>query len=277
MTTVHVTADPAEFKARAFPLLQADPVLNTALLSNTEDRIRGIINDPKPPAFLTLSKDGEVVGAVLCSQYRGISLGSLPDHLVPALVDTCTDLAPNPDLVEGTATAALRLAELLASGRGVEQIRATRLHKLGTFVAQKADGGSPRLAVQSDLDVLLPMITAYGQELGHALAIGQDEQWTRARIDRERIWVWERDGRIVSLVGHQNAVFAATRIGPVYTPPADRGHGYASALTAHVTQRILTSGSAACLFTDLANPTSNKVYAAIGYRPLADFVAYRLS
>jgi GNAT superfamily N-acetyltransferase len=273
------TTDPTEFKTTAFPYLQADPVLNSVLLTNTEDRIRGILHDPSPPVFLTIhADDDQVIGAVLCTDYRGINLGALPDDLIPALVDTCLELAPNPDLVEGTATAALRLAEQLAVRRGktVEQVRAVRLHKLGTFVEQKADGGSPRLAVPADLDRLVVMMGDYGRELGHSLAVGQDEAWTQARIDRERLWVWERDGRIVALVGHQNAVYGATRVGPVYTPPADRGHGYASALTAHVTSRILAGGSAACLYTDLTNPTSNKIYAAIGYRPLADFVGYGL-
>lgn len=276
--TVDATGDPAEFKARAFPFLQADPVLNSVLLTNTEDRIRGILHDPAPPVFLTIHDGDEVVGAVLCTAYRGFNLGGLPDEFVPALVDTCVELAPNPDLVEGTATAARRLADLLAVRRAktVEQVRATRLHKLGTFVEQKADGGSPRLAARGDQELLVGMIGEYGQELGHTLAVSQDEEWVRARISRERLWVWEHDDRIVSLVGHQNAVFGATRVGPVYSPPADRRHGYASALTAHVTKRILDSGSAACLYTDLTNPTSNKIYAAIGYQPLADFVGYGL-
>ena len=30
------------------------------------------------------------------------------------------------------------------------------------------------------------------------------------------------------------------------------------------------SGTRVCLFTDQANPTSNKIYAAIGYEPVVD-------
>ena len=278
-TTVRATGDPVEFKAAAFPLLQGDPVLNSVLLTNTEDRIRGILHDPAPPVFLTIhDKTDEVVGAVICTALRGIMLGALPDALVPPIVDACADLAPDPNAVEGTASAALLLAEFLAArnGKTVRHKRGTRLHRLEEFVEQKA-AGAPRLAVEVDAEALIPQFSAYGQELGHVLDHEQEEKWVRVRIALDRIWVWEDDGRIVSLVGHQNAVFGATRVGPVYTPPADRGHGYASALTAHVTQQILASGSEACLYTDLANPTSNKIYAAIGYRPLADFIGYELS
>lgn len=61
------------------------------------------------------------------------------------------------------------------------------------------------------------------------------------------------------------------RIGPVYTPPDRRRRGYASALTAATSQAELDKGRRFIfLFTDLANPTSNKIYRAIGYEPVID-------
>ncbi|WP_344111125.1 hypothetical protein [Kribbella alba] len=48
-TTVRARGCPAEFKATVFPFLQRDPVLNSVILTNTEDRIRGILHDPAPP------------------------------------------------------------------------------------------------------------------------------------------------------------------------------------------------------------------------------------
>ena len=66
-----------------------------------------------------------------------------------------------------------------------------------------------------------------------------------------------------------------TRIGPVYTPSAERGHGYASAVVAAASQAQLDEGLAFCfLFTDLANPTSNRIYQAIGYEPVTDVDAW---
>ena len=65
------------------------------------------------------------------------------------------------------------------------------------------------------------------------------------------------------------------RIGPVYTPPEQRGHGYASACTATLSQMMLDSGYRYCfLFTDLSNPTSNSIYQKIGYRPVIDIDRY---
>ena len=76
----------------------------------------------------------------------------------------------------------------------------------------------------------------------------------------------------VSMVGYHRPQYGVCRVGPVYTPPEHRRHGYAGALTVHVTAGILADGNQACLYTDLANPTSNKIYQQAGYRPVADFV-----
>ena len=63
----------------------------------------------------------------------------------------------------------------------------------------------------------------------------------------------------------------------VYTPPALRRRGFASALVAAVSAVGLASGKEVCvLYTDLANPTSNSIYQKIGYRPVCDWVDYAL-
>jgi predicted GNAT family acetyltransferase len=59
----------------------------------------------------------------------------------------------------------------------------------------------------------------------------------------------------------------------VYTPVDQRGHGYASACVAAVTARELAEPGRTCvLYTDLANPTSNGIYQAVGYRLLGEAV-----
>lgn len=62
----------------------------------------------------------------------------------------------------------------------------------------------------------------------------------------------------------------------VYTPPEQRGRGFASNCVAALSQRMLDGGYQFCtLFTNLANPTSNDIYQQIGYRSIADFNEYR--
>jgi predicted GNAT family acetyltransferase len=90
------------------------------------------------------------------------------------------------------------------------------------------------------------------------------------------VWLWEVDGEVVHLTGHSAPSFRVSRVGPVYTPAEHRGHGYAAALVAEVTDRILAVGDRACLFTDVDNPVSNGVYARIGYEPQTEMVRMEL-
>src|SRR5581483_2213413 len=78
--------------------------------------------------------------------------------------------------------------------------------------------------------------------------------------------LWEDGGEPVSLAGAGARTPNGARVGPVYTPPERRGRGYATSLTAELSQRLLDEGSRFCfLYTDLANPTSNAIYERIGY------------
>ena len=75
-------------------------------------------------------------------------------------------------------------------------------------------------------------------------------------------YIWE-DGTPVSMCQATGATPHGIRIGAVYTPPELRRRGYASALVAAVSQAELDRGRRWCfLFTDLANPTSNRIYQA---------------
>ena len=96
--------------------------------------------------------------------------------------------------------------------------------------------------------------------------------YRRKEADPDGAWlVWD-DGGPVSLAAYGNPTPSGIRVGPVYTPPELRGRGYATSLVAELTAERLAAGSAFCfLITDLSNPTSNVIYARIGYEPVADW------
>ena len=184
--------------------------------------------------------------------------------------------------MNGVLPAARTLATELArrTGRRVRVHEHTRLHVLTRLVEPKvAPDGLARVAVPADAPLALSWFRAF-----HADAAEQagrlepepaaeqfDEADMEARIAEGRIWLWEDGlGTPVSLVGFNAPSFGVARVGPVYTPGAHRGHGYASMLTAHVSRVLRDTGARVCLFTDQANPTSNKIYAAIGYEPVID-------
>jgi predicted GNAT family acetyltransferase len=80
------------------------------------------------------------------------------------------------------------------------------------------------------------------------------------------------------MAGTQRSVAGVVRLGPVYTPPAERRRGFGGAVTAAVSQAALVAGATdVVLFTDLANPTSNALYQRLGYRPVEDRVLLELT
>ena len=87
------------------------------------------------------------------------------------------------------------------------------------------------------------------------------------------VLVWEAGGVPVSLACVTRQVAGMVRVGPVYTPPERRGHGYASAVTAEVSRAACAAGAGeVLLYTDLANPVSNSIYQRIGDREIEDRV-----
>jgi predicted GNAT family acetyltransferase len=133
--------------------------------------------------------------------------------------------------------------------------------------------GRMRDYVRADRELAARWMDAFAEEALPEPPPGTSEEFVdRREADPDAgLVLWEDEGRTVSMAGFGGRTPNGTRIGPVYTPPELRGRGYASALTAAVTQRLLDSGLRFCfLFTDLANPTSNSIYQRIGYEPVGD-------
>jgi len=144
--------------------------------------------------------------------------------------------------------------------------------------------GHLRRAVAADRDLLAKweyafMVEAFpGEEHRSEDAAHAIDDTLASDVAVRGIYVWEDGGEAVSYAAYKGPTPHGIRIGPVYTPPELRGHGYASACVAGMSQYLLDSGYQFCfLFTDLGNLTSNHIYQMIGYEPICDFTEYRFS
>jgi hypothetical protein len=158
-----------------------------------------------------------------------------------------------------------------------------RLYRLEHLRPVPTPPGSARPAQPADWPLLAQWQVAFQREaLPHQRALPREADllvhWQTLSVLPPSVlgqWVWVARGDVVSYVAYGSATPNGMRIGPVYTPPEARGRGYATALTARVSQEVLDQGKHfVTLFTDLANPTSNKIYQTIGYAPIADFDEY---
>lgn len=143
-----------------------------------------------------------------------------------------------------------------------------------SLAAGEGVSGAMRWTAEGDRALLVDWVAAFyeGENLpGVGEVRSGAERSVAARLPRSddaglAVWCDPAD-RPVSVAGYSGPTPTGIRVGPVYTPPEFRRRGYASALTATLSRALLADGRRACfLFTDLANPTSNRIYQSIGYR-----------
>jgi predicted GNAT family acetyltransferase len=147
--------------------------------------------------------------------------------------------------------------------------------------------GGPRAATPADRELVLAWMRAFGAETlpGRSGRAEDDAAVDRRYTHPELMSFWEVDGAPVSFAWRSPPAgpdrwpsTTVVRISAVYTPLERRGHGYASANVAALSQRALDDGASACmLYTDAANPTSNKIYEQVGYYPVGTAAAWQLS
>jgi predicted GNAT family acetyltransferase len=162
------------------------------------------------------------------------------------------------------------------SARSLGARRGDLLYELEELVEPVAEG-TGRLAREEETEVLARMFVQFTDEAAvprMSFADARDDVSTRIRD--QALFCWEVDVEVVSVVGHAPIVttgeIAIGRVGPVYTPPSYRRHGFGSAVTAVVTRHLIEQGARVMLFTDPSNPTSNAIYQALGFRLIDELV-----
>ena len=270
--------DPARFLEDAAPLLLLDEARHNLMLGI----VGRIVSEPASyPVFrLWLAEDGddEVVGAASMTPPWPIALAR-PRHdaAIDALVISASrDDLPVPGVV-GAVPEVHDFATRWATTTGASAItrRAEGVYALDRVERVPSAIGAARRATASDRPVLQPLMVDFVAE-----ALPNDpavDDGGRGIVDARLLgldaglWIWEVEGRPVSVAGYGGPTPNGIRIGPVYTPPEFRGQGYATSLVAELSAWLLANGRRFCfLYTDLANPTSNAIYRRIGYRQVCE-------
>ncbi len=234
----------------------------------------------EPPYLGTvLAGEGRVAGAAIRTPPWRVVIADADDLAAPALLadDLAGEAVPG---VVGPARVAARFAEAWSARAGVPMRlgRHERSFRLRRVIPPRAAPGELVRARPGDRALLAAWSEAFHVEAIGASGPAQDfdanaDRWIRG-VGRTA-YLWVDEGWPVSLAGAGGLTPTGIRIGPVYTPPELRGRGYASNLVAGVSQLQLDAGRRfVFLFTDLANPTANKIYQAIGYEAVNDVDEY---
>jgi 2-hydroxychromene-2-carboxylate isomerase/GNAT superfamily N-acetyltransferase len=230
-------------------LMGPDPVYTEWTLGAVfqgEEAIVATLQTPPHAMHITAATDDEIWPLV--EAYSRVSGVFGPDGTVRRFVE----LGGRPHTVDGR----MRLFE-------ARQVRVPRPCE-----------GAMRHLVPEDFELVSGWFDAFQEDIQEDVP-RPGAQKVASYVGRLFVWLGA-GGDPVSMAGWGGRTATTARVNAVYTPREHRGRGYASNLVAGVSQHLLDDGcSYLTLFTDLSNPTSNSIYAKIGYRPVADLTKIR--
>ena len=272
-------ADAKTFLAAAGKMLYTRETVNNLILGVSER----LVENPKPcknPFFSTVEdENGEVIlAAVMTPPHNLILAGddqfelgfpALIDHLKTHQIDIPGVIAP-----AKIADGFLRAWQNQVGETG-DLNRRMRVYELRQVQTQPFPPGTFQAAGPLEIPIIAKWIQAFEAE-----ALGESQELDLARAERlitgGQIFTWTVDEETVSMAMKTRPIAHSITIGGVYTPPQHRCRGYAGALVANLSQYLLHDGyQFVNLFTDLDNPTTNKIYMEVGYHPVCDFREYR--
>jgi predicted GNAT family acetyltransferase len=279
---VHLTrlTEVDAFLAEAGAFLEAREAEHNLILGICSRLVTNPSRFGHDPYFSVVREGDAVVAAVIRTPPYNPVLSEVDDDTAIELVvhDLLEAFGTLPGVL-GPVAASAAFAATVEERTGVATHRSMgqRTFRASSVVVPSAAAGTMRAGVEADRPLMVDWVDAFMLE---AIPEHQRVEGADALVDERlaasegglALWV---DGRPVSLAGWGGRTPNGIRVGPVYTPPADRGRGYATALVGRLTTRLLERYRYCFLFTDVANPTSNAIYERIGYEPITDVDQWR--
>lgn len=275
--------DPEAFLKRAGPRLREEEIRYGLILGVCSR----VARDPheygaEDPWFLSLEEAGEVVALTLRTPPYDVLVAAFsgdPLVLSETLVEQVSRVFPSVPGVVGEPDIADAFARAWCDVRAVEiaQTMKQRIYDLTSVRPIPISPGRMRQASMEDIELVTDWAAGF-----HRDTFGLSEpELIRGRtakmIERGEVYFWE-DGDAVSMAAKSRPTGDVITVGMVYTPPEYRKRGYASSCVATLSELLLKSGYRHCtLYTDLANPTSNRIYKRIGYTEVCDSVNHKFS
>jgi GNAT superfamily N-acetyltransferase len=267
-----VTTDPVEVARLADAVAEADPLGNSIFGAIA----RGAMQDDAAPWAAHPAHDPLTLAA------------RSQRHTPVAFTRNWTDLADVGAELKGLEPPVVALggADVIVSSvaetldRVVTDRMDERLFRLDELAVPSRVSGRARPADEGDVSFLADWYADFTIEaFGRPLPGFEPRRMVERGLTVSRCWLWldGKDDTPRAMAVRHPIVHGTAGIGPVYTPEEFRRHGYGSAVTAAAAQDVLDHDATPWLYTDLANPTSNKIYQAIGFRPVLDRTSLRFA
>jgi len=271
---VRCTDDPNRALNEACSYLHRHPVENNRVLSLLHERhsLAG------PGRYWTVLNADRAVGvAVQAPAGMPLQLTAMSPAAARAVAAAIPGDLSLPAVVgeAGTAAAFAGMSSELRSER-VRVSTAQRLYRLVELSPPVDIPGTLRQARQEDRDLLTAWMREFVAETDAPTPATPDELLARF-LAADSLYVWE-DGGVVSMARATPGTAGVSRIGFVFTPSELRGRGYAAACVRALSQHLRDAVGLDCvLYTELANPISNRLYRRLGYCAVAEVLGYEFT
>jgi predicted GNAT family acetyltransferase len=242
-------------------------------------QLRGTSAPADRPRYFATGREGGALrlAAIMTPPMPLVLAGGPGDGALDPLVADLLAAGVRPVGAVGPDPLAERFAErwTRATGEAARVAMRQRIHALTEVRPVPGAPGALRRAGDADVERVAHWMAAFDAEaLGEADAERARAE-ARHRIAAGEVWLWD-DGEPRAMAASARPTRHGVAVNAVYTPPEGRGRGIATACVAALSRHLLAEGRRFCvLYTDLANPVSNSIYARIGYRPVGDCTLYR--
>jgi predicted GNAT family acetyltransferase len=153
------------------------------------------------------------------------------------------------------------------------------IYELNAITSPRLANGSFRPGTLADRETLISFSENFHQESGESINFEAAKRMTERWLNLGNMYIWQSpDGDLACMAAVTRETQTGACISYVYTHPNHRGSGYASNLVAAIARVLLARGKTRLfLYTQMSNPTSNKIYQQVGFRLIADAAKISLS
>ncbi|GAB6471844.1 GNAT family N-acetyltransferase [Bacillus cereus] len=271
MIQLHVYEEIVNFKEEVTPFLEKNEQENNLIL--------GVLQMVHQPIFMGIAKQGEEIAVVFLQTEEKkqiiVATSEIAEEDIVELAKKLAEVYPNVPGLIGNKKIVQRLAEEIAV---LANKKTTVAMEQGIYelkqVEKKWNGDEVFREVNSDeLTLIEQWIYQFCEDVNLPTTKEEAKQTAHTLITNHRLFGLEVDGKLVSVAAKTRPTKNNITVNFVYTPKEERKKGYASNCVAALSQRMLDEGyKTTTLYTDLANPTSNKIYQEIGYEQIAESV-----
>jgi uncharacterized protein len=259
------------FKKDVTGFLKQDEVFNNLPLGVLQSA------EKTPLLMAVVLKDEEIAWVMLQTQPSKIIFSKAaffsPEELQQIAEQMHHEFESIPGLI-GDTKVIVELSGYLSKLRGVT---ATVEMDQGLYKLEKVKGkigseGKLRALTEQD-SFVKEWVYQFCKDVNLPITMDEADAKANELIQKGRLVGWEIGGEIVSMANASRPTERNINVNFVYTPTKHRKKGFASDCVAALSQMMLDQGyHTTSLYTDLSNPTSNKIYQEIGYEWVGDSV-----